>query len=414
MNSDNSKNITEEQQFDSIPLLDNQDFLPSLSLVFAVLMAFLCVAGTVTNTLSLIIFAKASSRRRSINVLLCGLSASDLSLCILALPVFSLAQLQHLIPGLPPSLANHLLVFCYPLCLMAQTMSVWMLVGITIDRWLAVCYPFSIRIHCTVKRARLIVLSTFLFSLFYNLVRFWEYRIDSNGEIVGLLRDDYLFMLLYQNLATTLSQFLLPLCVLCPLNLQVARSILAARERRKNMLWTELSSVEASSREQSTAAMMLVVVLVFVFCYFLSLCLNVLEMFIPRLFRSSTGFLLNDINNILVLINSASSALFYARFSSRYRAHLISLLRNFKFLDCLLPPPKVSSFGGAETPSCVFSGIGLRQQNSYNINRQKMSSTFLTVASCNNNNNDYGGGGVTKQQQQQKRLRANSANPCPL
>jgi len=68
-------------------------------------------------------------------------------------------------------------------------------------------------------------------------------------------------MLLYQNLATTLSQFLLPLCVLCPLNLQVARSILAARERRKNMLWTELSSVEASSREQSTAAMMLVVVL---------------------------------------------------------------------------------------------------------------------------------------------------------
>ncbi|KAL7077779.1 hypothetical protein ACQ4LE_003393 [Meloidogyne hapla] len=261
MNSENTNNITgEQQQFivdNSIP----KDLLPSLSMVFAVLMAFLCVAGTVTNTLSLIIFAKASSRRRSINVLLCGLSASDLCLCILALPVFSLAQLQQFIPGLPPSLANHLLVFCYPLCLMAQTMSVWMLVGITIDRWLAVCYPFSIRIHCTVKRARLIVLGTFLFSLFYNLVRFWEYRIDSNGEIVGLLRDDYLFMLLYQNLATTLSQFLLPLCVLCPLNLQVARSILAARERRKNMLWTELSSVEASSREQSTAAMMLVVVL---------------------------------------------------------------------------------------------------------------------------------------------------------
>jgi hypothetical protein len=68
-------------------------------------------------------------------------------------------------------------------------------------------------------------------------------------------------MLLYQNLATTLSQFLLPLCVLCSLNLQVARAILAARERRKNMLWTEFSSVEASSRDQSTAVMMLVVVL---------------------------------------------------------------------------------------------------------------------------------------------------------
>ena len=69
-----------------------------------------------------------------------------------------------------------------------------------------------------------------------------------------------MFMLLYQNLATTISQFLLPLCVLCPLNLQVARAILAARERRKT-LWAELSAVEAEAREQSTAVMMLVVVL---------------------------------------------------------------------------------------------------------------------------------------------------------
>jgi hypothetical protein len=66
-------------------------------------------------------------------------------------------------------------------------------------------------------------------------------------------------MLLYQNVATTLSQFLLPLCVLAPLNLQIVRAILAAKERRKT-LWAELSAVEAS-REQGTAVMMMVVVL---------------------------------------------------------------------------------------------------------------------------------------------------------
>jgi hypothetical protein len=48
--------------------------------------------------------------------------------------------------------------------------------------------------------------------------------------------------------------------------------------------------------------------------------LNVLEMLLPELFRSPAGFLLNDVNNVLVVFNSASSALFYARFSSRFVA----------------------------------------------------------------------------------------------
>jgi hypothetical protein len=99
------------------------DLLHSLSLFFSLLMAFLCLTGVISNSLSLIIFfGRASSRRRSINVgvllhfqvptliaiannllqvLLCGLSLSDLFLCMLALPVFSLAQLQQLVPGCP-------------------------------------------------------------------------------------------------------------------------------------------------------------------------------------------------------------------------------------------------------------------------------------------------------------------------
>ena len=59
---------------------------------------------------------------------------------------------------------------------------------------------------------------------------------------------------------------------------------------------------------------------VFLLCYSCSNVLNVLEMLLPELFRSPAGFLLNDVNNVLVVFNSASSALFYARFSSRFVA----------------------------------------------------------------------------------------------
>uniref|UniRef100_A0AC35F112 G-protein coupled receptors family 1 profile domain-containing protein n=1 Tax=Panagrolaimus sp. PS1159 TaxID=55785 RepID=A0AC35F112_9BILA len=46
-----------------------------------------------------------------------------------------------------------ILVYAYPVTLMAQSMSIWMLVSITIDRYLAVCHPFAVRIYCTITRA---------------------------------------------------------------------------------------------------------------------------------------------------------------------------------------------------------------------------------------------------------------------
>lgn len=59
----------------------------------------MCLAGVLMNTVSLWIFTRRAFRKRSINILLAGLSASDVCLCFLAIPVFSLNQLQKVIPG---------------------------------------------------------------------------------------------------------------------------------------------------------------------------------------------------------------------------------------------------------------------------------------------------------------------------
>uniref|UniRef100_A0AC34GRF3 G-protein coupled receptors family 1 profile domain-containing protein n=1 Tax=Panagrolaimus sp. ES5 TaxID=591445 RepID=A0AC34GRF3_9BILA len=84
---------------ENIPFELDNEILSSLSLLFTFIMIFMCLAGAFMNTLSLIIFTSKSFRRRSINVLLAGLSASDLCLLILAIPVFSLSQIQKVIPG---------------------------------------------------------------------------------------------------------------------------------------------------------------------------------------------------------------------------------------------------------------------------------------------------------------------------
>ena len=61
------------------------DFFSMLSLVFALVMVCMCLAGAVMNSVSLFIFTRPSFRKRSINLLLCGLSASKLAQFLFAI-----------------------------------------------------------------------------------------------------------------------------------------------------------------------------------------------------------------------------------------------------------------------------------------------------------------------------------------
>ncbi|GMS85087.1 hypothetical protein PENTCL1PPCAC_7262, partial [Pristionchus entomophagus] len=255
-----------------------------MSLVCALIMNVMCIMGIVANSLSLFIYTRPTFYRRSINVFLAALSFADLVVCILAVPVFSISQLQSLMPGTPMITATVMLYF-YPVTLMAQTMSVWLLVAITIDRYLAVCHPFIVASYCTKKRAMLTVGIILTFSIAYNFIRFWEFTLNETTDqqtgvvedmLEPLLRADKMYLLIYQNLLTLATQFILP-----------------------------------------------VAVLLFIFCYSFSFMLNVLEIVYESLFRSAIGYLLNDINNILICLNSSTSIIFYCKYSTRYRAQLM-------------------------------------------------------------------------------------------
>ncbi|KAI6199699.1 FMRFamide receptor [Aphelenchoides besseyi] len=322
----NDDHVSNESNFDVINETDDysEKFYSRLSIVFASAMLCISLAGVVFNLTSLYVFTRKSFRKRSINVLLCGLSLSDLCLCILAIPVFSLAQVQTIIPDVPLKVTSRILVYAYPIVIISQTASVWTMVAVSIDRYLAVCHPFSARLHSTTKRAFATVCGIVVFSIAYNFIRFWEYKINDepgvpeDKQILGLLREEHWYMLWYQNVAMLITQFAVPLVVLSVLNCLVARTILKAGEMRRELVASE-------RREFNTSRMMMYYVVVFLFCYMMSFCLNVAEVFNGELFKQPLGFVLNDANNILVAANSSSSFFFYVGYSSRYRAQLRQL-----------------------------------------------------------------------------------------
>ncbi|GMR37361.1 hypothetical protein PMAYCL1PPCAC_07556, partial [Pristionchus mayeri] len=304
-----------------------EGFINKISIFCALIMNVLCIMGIVANSLSFYIYTRPSFNKRSINVFLAALSASDFVVSVLAVPVFSISQLQNLMPGTPMITATVMLYF-YPVTIMAQTMSVWLLVAITIDRYLAVCHPFIVASYCTRKRAIITIAVILVFSIAYNFIRFWEFTLNKDtadqvqdNEVVEdmlqpLLRADKMYMLLYQNLLTLATQFILPVAVLCLFNFEVIMTIRKATEQRREL-------VSSEKREHNTAKMMIYVVLVFIFCYVFSFTLNVLEIMFESLFRSSFGYLLNDINNILICLNCTTSIFFYCKYSTRYRAQLM-------------------------------------------------------------------------------------------
>ena len=67
----------------------------------------------------------------------------------------------------------------YPINLMMQTCSVYIMVMITLERWVAVCRPLQVRVWCTPRKSRNAILVSIVSAFLYNFVRFFEYRFVS-------------------------------------------------------------------------------------------------------------------------------------------------------------------------------------------------------------------------------------------
>uniref|UniRef100_A0AC35TFY0 G_PROTEIN_RECEP_F1_2 domain-containing protein n=1 Tax=Rhabditophanes sp. KR3021 TaxID=114890 RepID=A0AC35TFY0_9BILA len=132
----------------------------------------LCICGGIVgNVLNISVFTRHLT---SINVLLSVLSATDLLLLILAVPTFVL-------PGfggyfITSSYQAYVIVFIYPFNCITQTLSVYLILAITIERWTAVCKPLQVRYYCTAKTSQILIAIVMVWAVLYNVPRFFEYK----------------------------------------------------------------------------------------------------------------------------------------------------------------------------------------------------------------------------------------------
>lgn len=147
---------------------------------YGVLLNIVGVFGILGNVISMIILSRPQMKS-SINYLLIGLARCDTVLIITSIILFGL-------PVIYPT-TNHLFVYyfkvypliapvIYPIAMISQTVSVYLTLTVTLERFVAVCHPLQARSLCTYGRARAYVVAIIVFSVLYNITRFWEVTVQ--------------------------------------------------------------------------------------------------------------------------------------------------------------------------------------------------------------------------------------------
>ncbi|XP_043275248.1 FMRFamide receptor [Venturia canescens] len=287
--------------------------------------------GLFGNIISMIILSRPQMKS-SINYLLIGLARCDTVLIITAVLLHGLPAIY----GYTGLLFDYKFVvfprivkYLYPLSCMAQMVTVYLTLTVTMERYVAVCHPLRARSFCTYGRARLAVLCIVIVSILYNLPKFWEvdleteihwkYNVTVYCVIPANLRSSDIYITVYVNWMYFFVYYAFPFVALVVFNVAIYQ-----RVRKANRDLQHLS--RSQRREIGLATMLMCVVIVFIVCNVLPLVSNVYEKFqvLPPVWLVQSG-------NLLVTINSSVNFIVYVIFGRKFKRIFLRLFCSSKF-----------------------------------------------------------------------------------
>jgi len=206
-------------------------------ITYGVLLNVIGLFGILGNVISMVILSRPQMKS-SINYLLIGLARCDTVLIVTSILLFGL-------PVVYPA-TGHLFNYyfkvypliapvVYPIAMVSQTVSVYLTLTVTLERFVAVCHPLRARSLCTYGRARAYVVATIAFAVLYNVTRFLEVRVQKcmhtgyNQYVYQVypsdLRNDRDYISVYIHWMYLLIMYFIPFGSLAVLNAAIYRQV---------------------------------------------------------------------------------------------------------------------------------------------------------------------------------------------
>jgi 7 transmembrane receptor (rhodopsin family) len=315
-----------------------------------ILLNFVGVLGILGNILSMIILSRPQMRS-SINYLLIGLARCDTILILTSILLFGVpaiypytGYLRFYYMRLLPEISR----VVYPLAMVAQTSSVYLTLTVTLERYVAVCHPLRARALCTYGRARIYVVVIIVFSICYNVPRYFEVALNEYDDsefgfvyciTATKLRGDQTYINIYIHWLYLIFIYFIPFLSITFFNLMIYRQVRIANRERQKLSRTE-------KREIGLATMLFCVVIVFICCNILALIVNIIESFTGAIYDR-----LVKTANLLVTINSSVNFIIYVIFGEKFK-------RIFLLLFCKRRVGRESPDGLIHDDSSFSNGDG--------------------------------------------------------
>lgn len=366
----------------------------------------LCCLGAFGNILSLCVLSRRSVGSPTTNLYLISLAVADL-LVLFATILTAIKDSRKPVEGQLILLSWEDAPFiprAYPYfhatAILFQVTSVWLTVAFTSDRYMMICHPFAAKRWCTVRLAKYIILSINLASLIYGIPRYFEYSkleillpsgflVDAEmaktssfsdplefGNQTGQLVVWYdlsnfgrseSFRKIYHLWSWNLLVVGIPL-----LTIAIMNSFLIREVRRSNSRGAKQNQRQEARRHE-TDVMLIGVIVIFFICQIPAAISHISWAVIPpEETQKSFWFLLNEVGNLLIVINSAINLIPYYIFSRRFRRQFTQMFCPFRIvrddgLHCIYIPRWVADNLAKEASdnACTTGALG-----GYNLNNK--------------------------------------------
>jgi len=340
----------------------------------------LCVLGIAGNVLSIVVLGRDQTIRRTTAFLLQMLAVADTIYLVSCLVVQTLDAVVVWTDWLPTGVRRgwpYVEAYAWPLASVAKTATVWLVVVLTADRYVAICRPLHAAQYSTVARVRTAVAAVWIVAAVYNLPRFFERVVVvvtpsqpvklSSADLEVLLsllfstpfpggvmdhasssdlpsttlspgmigqaalrktamRSDSTYFLVYKTLLYFVVRFLVPFAALAFFNQRLIAAMRASNELRQRS-----AAAGGGAKERQHTWILVVVVVVFVVCELPDLTLRAsvaIDSHVPGrlMLTASRVYYANIFSNLMLTVNSCINFVIYCLMGRRFRLILVQMI----------------------------------------------------------------------------------------
>ena len=194
----------------------------------------LCLVGFVGNALSVAVLRRDRDKKNTTNWLLQTLAVADTMYLYASAFIQTLntinadtnwwPDLQRAFPYLEP--------YIWPFASIAQTITVWLVMLVTVDRYIAICLPLRTNMR-TLQRTKLAVAIVVIAAILYNVPRFMEREIVTKFDVCTnstilitqktKFRENRVYFLVYKTIMYFIFRTIGPLLALIILNVSLLK-----------------------------------------------------------------------------------------------------------------------------------------------------------------------------------------------